>query len=435
MQEPQVGKHGFALANWPFWLIPIPYLLFGVIVGLMLPRIEYAYFTGFEHLVSVGSAQAYLSAVSSGMITLTALVFSVMFLMIQMTMTAYSKRLVLLFSGHPLGLHALGVFCATFLGALGTLQFVDRNHDGKVPWLSMEFITALLVLSMVFVALLIQRVALLRITYILQFIGGKGRAVIATMLPRFKGERAEELATLRQQADALRTLAPQQRVAYDGIPLAIANFRIDAFVRLAQESDSTILMKCAVGDTVGQGTVLLEVYGGKAPIAEHSLLQNIVLAPERTFEQDPKYPLRLLVDTAIMALSPAVNDPTTAVQAIDQIQDLLHRLGGRVLEAGCVKDARGDLRLVFPMPTWEEYLALAFDEIRIYGASTIQVLRRMRAALIDLIVSLKETERVDAVQKYLQHLNATVAQSGLDPIDGAFALQADPQGLGHTRSP
>ena len=87
------------------------------------------------------------------------------------------------------------------------------------------------------------------------------------------------------------------------------------------------------------------------------------------------------------------------------------------------------------MPTWEEYLSLAFDEIRLYGANTLQVLRRMRAALIDLTASLTEPARVDAVQKYLQHLNAMVERSDLDPIDRALALQADPQGLGHTRPP
>jgi uncharacterized membrane protein len=79
---------------------------------------------------------------------------------------------------------------------------------------------------------------------------------------------------------------------------------------------------------------------------------------------------------------------------------LLCRLGGRVLEAGFVKDAQGDLRLIFPMPTWEEYLSLAFDEIRLYGANTLQVLRRMRAALNDLADSLTDATRVGAVRKY-----------------------------------
>ena len=429
-----MAKRRFGLGGWPLWMIPLPYVLLGIVAGVVLPRIEFAYFPGFVHVVSVASAQAYLSAVSSGMITLTALVFSVMFLMMQMTTSAYSKRLIMLFSGRPLG-RALGIFSATFLCSLGTLQFVDRNHDGRVPWLSMEFATALLVVSMVMLTLLVQRIALLRITYILQFIADKGRAVIAKLLPRLDDDTAAELATLREKADALRAQTPKQNVIYDGVPLAIANFRIEDFVRQAQECGGTIVVRCAVGDTVAQGTLLLEVYGANAALDERSLLRGIVLSPERTFEQDPKYPLRLLVDTAIMALSPAVNDPTTAVQAIDQIQDLLHRLGSRVLDAGLVKDARGDLRVVFPMPTWDEYLSLAFDEIRIYGSSALQVLRRMRAALLDLTGSVTDRARVAAVQKYLDHLSAMVERSGLDAFDRELALQADPQGLGHTRPP
>lgn len=280
------------------------------------------------------------------MITLTSIVFSVMFVMMQLMFTAYSKRLVMIFAAHPIGLHVLGVFSATFLCALGVLQFVDRDHGGNVPWLSMEVATALLVLSMIMLALLIQRVGVLRITYVLQFIGNKGRAVIVQTLPRLEGHNAAGLVALRQKSDALRAQKPTQTLTYDGIPLAIANFRVDALVRLGQQAGGTIVMRCAVGDTVAQGTRLLEVYGATTQIPERLLANGIVLSPERTFEQDPKYPLRLLVDTAIMALSPAVNDPTTAVQAIDQIEDLLNRLGRRALDAGFITDAQGELRLV-----------------------------------------------------------------------------------------
>jgi uncharacterized membrane protein len=90
------------------------------------------------------------------------------------------------------------------------------------------------------------------------------------------------------------------------------------------------------------------------------------------------------VDIAIRALSPAVNDPTTAVQALDQITDLLRRLGSRQLRIGRIKDEHDILRLTFATPTWEDYLSLTFDEIRIYGATSLQVMRRLRTALYDL---------------------------------------------------
>jgi uncharacterized membrane protein len=176
----------------------------------------------------------------------------------------------------------------------------------------------------------------------------------------------------------------------------------------------------------------MRVHGGTA-LPEARLREAIEVGRERTFEQDPKYPLRLLADIAIKALSPAVNDPTTAVQAIDQIEDLLRRLGRRSLDAGCVNDEQGALRLVFPTPTWEDYLALAFDEIRQYGASSVQVMRRLRAALRGLAESVTEAQRKELVQRYLQHLNLAVEHSVLDAEDRVTALQEDRQGLGLSR--
>ena len=109
-------------------------------------------------------------------------------------------------------------------------------------------------------------------------------------------------------------------------------------------------------------------------LPEAALRRAVQLQRERTFEQDPKYALRLLVDIAIKALSPAINDPTTAVQALDHIEDLLRRLASRRLDVGQVQDGDGTLRLIFPTPTWGDFLMLAFDEIRFCGATSLQVM-------------------------------------------------------------
>jgi uncharacterized membrane protein len=162
-------------------------------------------------------------------------------------------------------------------------------------------------------------------------------------------------------------------------------------------------------------------------------MQSIQLGTERTFEQDPKYPIRLLVDIAIKALSPAINDPTTAVQAIDQIEDLLRRLGRHDLDAGFAKDDNGVLRLIVPMPTWEDYLTLAFDEIRQYGATSVQVMRRLRAALIGLADSTTTAARAETVRQYLKHLDLVIERSPLDSEDKAMAFREDRQGLGLSR--
>ena len=192
-------------------------------------------------------------------------------------------------------------------------------------------------------------------------------------------------------------------------------------------------MACAVGDTLVEGDVLLRVHDAGTPLPEEALLRAVHLGKERTFEQDPKYPIRLLVDIAIKALSPAINDPTTAVQTIDQLEDLLRRLGAAELDAGDVADEDGALRLVFPTPTWEDYLTLAFDEIRHFGSSSVQVMRRMRSALVGLAESLPSEERVEAVRRYLEHLDRVIGALPFDVEDRSMARQEDRQGIGLSR--
>ena len=132
-------------------------------------------------------------------------------------------------------------------------------------------------------------------------------------------------------------------------------------------------------------------------------------------------------------MSPAINDPTTAVQTIDQLEDLLRRLGVAELDGGYAVDENGALRLVFPTPTWEDYLSLAFDEIRHFGSNSIQVMRRMRSALVGLADALPGQERVETVRNYLEHLDRVIGASPFDVEDKRMARQEDRQGIGLSR--
>ena len=174
---------------------------------------------------------------------------------------------------------------------------------------------------------------------------------------------------------------------------------------------------------------MARVRGGSVPLAE--IEKAFLLGTERTMEQDPKFALRLLVDVAIKALSPAVNDPTTAVQALDQIEDLLRRIGVRTLDLGRLVGVRGYTRVTYPAPTWDDLLALATDEIRMYGADSLQVVRRLRRLFVDLATHVPP-ERRAAVEDRLHRLDVAVEQS-IAPTDRADARIPDPQGLGLSR--
>lgn len=412
----------------PIWLIPIIYTIASVALSLAIPRVEISYFPGYTIDMSVASAQAYLSAVASGMMALTGIVFAVAFVLVQFTAVAYSPRLVLWLSRDKALFHALGMFIATFVYSLATLIWVDRARSGNVPMFSALFVAALVVLSMLLFSFLVQRVNSIRIANVLQMIGDEGRRVIhETFRHLDKRPSAESKARAGNEI----SLGPvTQSLQHLGKPRSITKLDIDSLVRQAQRADAVIVMACAVGDTVVESSLLLRVHSAGGALAHQALLRAIKLANERTFEQDPKYPLRLLVDIAIRALSPAVNDPTTAVQAIDQIEDLLRRLGRHNLDSGYARDADGMVRLIYPMPTWEDYLALAFDEIRQFGAGSVQVMRRLRSALGAVAESMLTPDRADAVQRYLKHLDLAIERSTFDRQDRAMARAEDRQGLG-----
>ncbi len=412
------------------WTIPAAYIVASLIVGTVLPRVESAYLPSYRHAMSVGSAQAFFSSVSSGMMALTGIVFAVAFVLVQFSAVAYSPRLTLLLAGDPRLFHSLGIFIATFMYSLAALIWTDRNGSGSVPFFSALLVIVLLVVSMLAFARTIQLVNDLQIGTVLHIIGEKGRAVIRAMF----GDMARNPDTDGQPAAPPLTLAPvTQTLVYSGQPRAIAAFDTKTLVELAGSANAMIVLEYAVGDTVVVDSTLLHVHGATRPLAEGSLMRAIHLARMRTFEQDPKYAIRLLVDIAIRALSPAVNDPTTAVQALDQIEDLLRRLARCELDIGRVRDKNGAIRLIYPIPTWEDYLSLSFDEIRQFGMESVQVLRRMQAALTGLADILTVESRRASVLRYIEQLKSDIAHSEFDPRDQATALLADRQGLGLSR--
>jgi uncharacterized membrane protein len=408
---------------------PLLYAAGAVVIGMALPRFEAAFLPDFTIQVGAGPAIAILSAIASGMLPLTGLVFSLAFVMVQFSATAYSPRLVAWLAGSATMSHSLGVFTATFIYALAALAWVDRGGTGKVPPLTVWFAIVLLLVSVVFFVLLVKKVTMLQISHVLAYAGDQGRAVIERQYTAL-GEGGPENG---RAADG-ELPAVSQVLVHRGGPAAIQAIDVPRLVALAERERAVVAMAWAVGDTLVDGMPLLRVHGGGRPVPERQLRRPVVLGRERTFEQDPKYALRILVDIAIKALSPAINDPTTAVQALDQVEDLLLRLGRVDLSAGRVRDGRGSLRLVFPVPSWEDFLVLAFDEIRFYGASSIQVMRRMRALLQDLKENVPP-ERRPALQRYLERVDNGIRRAFEDGDDRKDAFEVDRQGLGLSREP
>ncbi len=412
--------------GWSVWVIPALYAGVAIAAGITFPRIESRIFPGLVAPMSVSAAMSIYTAIASGMIALTGIVFSLAFVMVQFSATAYSPRLVLWIARDPVMSHALGIFTATFLYATAALAGVDRNGSGKVPFVSVWVVFVLLLASVGIFIGLVQRIGLLQVNRMLIFTGDQGRRVITTLYPPLEsvvaGTGAEECAALSRT----------QTLIHRGRPRSIQAIDVSVLVDLAKGSGGVIEVVVAVGDTVMELTPLLHVLGAPQPVDERQLRNAIALGEERTFEQDPKYAIRLLVDIAIRALSPAINDPTTAVQALDQIQDLLLHLGLRRLEIGTLHDSDGKLRLVIPFPTWDDLLRLSFDEICFCGATSVQVMRRMNALVNDLITAVPDVRR-PALRHWSERLKAVIERSFVEGEERMEASQEDRQGLGIPR--
>jgi uncharacterized membrane protein len=148
------------------------------------------------------------------------------------------------------------------------------------------------------------------------------------------------------------------------------------------------------GKFVPAGAPLVRIEGPNDDVDRDAVTDALRSALERTLDEDLAYGFRMLVDMAIRSLSESpFSDPTTAVQCVDRLHDGLRQLVVRDLDDSTLSDHRGAIRVTIPTMDWEAYVALAFDEIRIAGASSPQVTRRLAAALDDLIASLPPDER------------------------------------------
>jgi uncharacterized membrane protein len=183
-----------------------------------------------------------------------------------------------------------------------------------------------------------------------------------------------------------------------------------------------------VGDFVASEEPLFNIHGA-GKIDDRVLQSAVAFGTERTMEQDPTFAFRIVIDIALKALSPAINDPTTAVLAIDQLHRLLRLVGTRHLRTDELLDDAGNVRVVFRTPNWEDFVHLAFSEVRTCGAGSLQVVRRLRAMIENLMQTLP-SHRVDALRRELDLLNRFVARAFQYPEELALAYVADTQGLG-----
>jgi uncharacterized membrane protein len=176
---------------------------------------------------------------------------------------------------------------------------------------------------------------------VVQGVDGEARQVFDAVYPT----SVPEAAAAQETARSLNGLTPVQTIRQGPVGSVVVALDRTGIANLARHYNAVIELVLAIGDHVQAGRKLLNVYGPHQ-LPKRRLRRAVLLGDERTIDGDPAFTIRMLVDFAIKALSPAVNDPTTAVQSLDRIEDLLRYAASKELSVGNVTDSRGAVRLV-----------------------------------------------------------------------------------------
>jgi uncharacterized membrane protein len=367
---------------------------------------------------------AFLTSLATGMMTFTGVVLSLLFLLLELGTSGYTPRIVSSWVKDPRIANATGVFTGTFVYALMALRAIGLVQGSRSCALTIYVAFAWLLASLWMLTRLVTVFAEHDHTHVLRLLGQQGsEAIDRTYATTREARGGQAVAALPEEwRDAV------QVVHHHGPPLYIVQIQVDRLVRLARDCGAVIRVPFAQGDSVSDGAALALVYGCAVPLRR--VLAAIELGLERNIRVDPKYALRLLVDVALRGLSDSANDPTTAVQALDQIEPLLIKLGNLELDVGHARDRDGELRVVYDATTWEEYLELALLEIQYYGATSLQTERRLAALLASLRDRVPPARR--AAVELLAEQHVSVVAKALDGPPSIVAARSDRQGLGHT---
>ena len=411
---------------WPFVVI-IATILF------VLPTVDWLDRRGYGidflwHNLNAERARIIVGSFSASMLTFLVFVLSSMVMVVQLASAQLTPRIMAITFADMQGRIMTCTLLFSFLFGTAVLGRIEDEH---LPLMGVKISIISVLASIILFLRYIPHLGMsLRPISLMRKVAEQGHAGIESIYPRLYDTAAAEKAD-RIPRKLLRKDA--RVIANNGPSGVMQEFGAYALVQAAEASDCTIELVPQVGDFVSKGDPLFKIFPPDRTTADAALHQLIALGQERTLEQDPVFAFRIIVDIANRALSPAVNDPTTAVLAIDQLERLLRDLGTRQLDPGMLYDGKDNLRLIIPVPRWEDYVSLAVSEIRLYGANSIQVPRRLMA-MLEHLIEILPAARAPALREEIMLLSKAVKREFLDAADRERMTTGDRQGVGGTAS-
>jgi uncharacterized membrane protein len=374
----------------------------GLALGVLLPRIS------TETSVASTRVTETLVAVGFGILGLVGIIFTLLFLVVQWAFGSLSPRLNL-FRDDPIVWRTFGLAIGVFVFSVTAALAVGNDPRVSVIVPAAEGI-AMLVTLILIRTLLVKAFASIQLAPALSAIAARGRMVIDEVYRHPAASDGKPGAPLPPLTRTVRW--PHRQAILQ---------QLDLRRLVAAAGRGVIVLRARVGDTLQDGAPVADLHGAGLPganvhgaglpganVADAALLGALVTGPERTFGQDPLFAFRLLADIGLRALSPAVNDPATAVQVLDTIESLLLPLAARDLDVAEVADGTGTVRVVLALASWNDYLQIALDDLIESSARSPMVLVRAWAMLTSLL-SAAPPQRKPSIAWRLRHVEELAA--------------------------
>ena len=326
--------------------------------------------------------------IASSALSFLAIVFSISLVALQLANQQYSPRVISIFERSGTTKITLSLFIGTFVYSILLMIELLRSKAEEVTTISI--ITNLVLVFACIVAFIFfmrSVMLMIRVTYIITAIADSTREAIENNIP-FKEDCVDCPAVfLEKPLQVIRYTRQSNNNIFvkryeHGVFRALEHSEL---VQIAAQYNCVLRVLPRFGDYINDGDPIVEVYGERE-LNPHKVLKAIYVEPERAIYQDPPYGVRMLVDMALQALSPAVNAPTTAYQAILRLTNILDMIGQRPEHSGVFADEDNLVRLLYPVYNWEEYVDLTFSEIILYGKDDLQT-RRSLATSFDYLLN------------------------------------------------